>query len=56
MSLIDRAKVLAEIAELGSRVYGLLVDKSRAMYERDAKIKELEREIERLKSKLTGGS
>lgn len=52
MSFFDRAKIVAEIAELGSRVYGLLVDKSRAMHDRDQRIKELERQIAELKARL----
>lgn len=49
----DRAKIAAEIAELMSRVYGLIVDKSRAKYDREQRIKELERQIAELRSKLT---
>lgn len=51
MALFDRAKVAAEIVEIGSRVYGLLVDKSRSNADRDAKIKELERQLAELKAK-----
>ena len=51
MNRFERAKIVAEIAELGSRVYGLLVDKSRAVRDRDQRIKELERQIAELKAK-----
>lgn len=51
MSIIANAKILAEIAELGSRAYGVLVDKGRAMADRDKEIKELKRQIAELKAK-----
>lgn len=53
MSIFDRAKIAAEIAELLSRIYGLVVDKSRAMYDRDQRIKELERQVAELRSRLS---
>lgn len=52
MSIIDRAKVLAEIADLAARAYGLLVDKSRATHERDQRIKALEAQVAELKRKI----
>lgn len=52
MNVFERAKIVAEIAELGSRIYGLVVDKSRAVFDRDQRIKELERQIAELRSKL----
>lgn len=53
MSVINRAKVLAEIAKLGSEVYGLLVDKAlaRRNADRDRKIADLEAQIAELKRK-----
>lgn len=54
MNAFERAKVVAEIAELASRIYGLVVDKSRAMLDRDQRIKELERQVAELKTKLSG--
>lgn len=53
MGAIANAKILAEIADIGSRIYGVMVDKSRAMAEKNAKIKELEKQVEDLKAKLT---
>ncbi len=52
MNVFERAKIVAEIADLMSRVYGLIVDKSRAMLDRDQRIKELERQIAELKAKV----
>lgn len=53
MNIFERAKIAAEIAELGSRIYGLIVDKSRAIFDRDQRIKELERQVAELRSRLT---
>lgn len=55
MSVIDRAKVLAEIVKLGSEVYGLIVDKAlaRSNADRDHKIAELEAQIADLKRKAS---
>jgi len=52
MGVFDRAKIVAEIAEIGSRNYGLVVDKSRAAAERGQKIKELEAQVAELKQRL----
>lgn len=52
MNLFERAKVVAEIAELASRIYGLVVDKSRAMLDRDQRIKELERQLAELRARI----
>jgi hypothetical protein len=52
MGALDRAKTIAEIAELLSRIYGLVVDKGRATRERKQKIKELEAEVTELKKRL----
>jgi hypothetical protein len=54
MNIFERAKVVAEIAELASRIYGLVVDKSRAMFDRDQRIKELERQLAELRARLGG--
>lgn len=53
MNLFERAKIAAEIADLMSRVYGLIVDKSRAGRGRAQRIKELERQVAELRSKLS---
>lgn len=60
MGALTRAKTVAEIAELLARIYGLLVDKSRAKRQRDQEIKELKAQLAELKQKLarrgtTGG-
>lgn len=52
MNLFERAKILAEIADLTARAYGLLVDKSRARHDQAQRIKELERQVAELKAKL----
>lgn len=52
MSIFDRAKTLTEIAELGSRVYAVIVDRSRAAAERDRRIRELETQVAELKGKI----
>lgn len=52
MSFFDRAKIVAEIAKLGSEIYGLIVDKSRAKFDREQRIKELERQVADLKARL----
>lgn len=52
VNIFERAKIMAEIADLGTRAYGLLVDKSRAMLDKDTKIKELEAQIAELKRKV----
>ena len=54
MNIFERAKVVAEIAELASRIYGLVVDKSRALFDRDQRIKELERQLAELRARLGG--
>ncbi len=50
MGAFEKAKILAEIADISSRVYGLLVDKSRSIAADKAKIAELERELAGLKN------
>lgn len=58
MNIFERAKIVAEIADLAdladlaSRVYGLLVDKSRALCDRDARIKDLEAQLAELRRKI----
>lgn len=52
MNVFDKAKIVAEIAEMSSRIYGLLVDKGREIFNRDQKIKELESKIAALEAKL----
>lgn len=52
MNVFERMKIVAEISDLGARVYGLLVDKSRAMHDRDRRIKDLEQQLAELKSRL----
>lgn len=52
MSFFDRAKIAAEIAEMGARIYGIVKDKGREAADRDAKIKALEAELAELKRKL----
>jgi hypothetical protein len=54
MNIFERAKVVAEIAELASRIYGLVVDTSRALFDRDQRIKELERQLAELRARLGG--
>lgn len=51
MSIFDRVKTLAEIADLGTRAYALLVDTSRGVADKDARIKALEAEVAELKKK-----
>ena len=53
MSVLNKAKALAEITKLGSEVYGLLVDKALAKRsaDKDRKIADLEAQIADLKRK-----
>lgn len=53
MNFFEKAKILAEISDLASKAYGILVDKSRAMRDRDDKIRDLERQIAELRSKIS---
>lgn len=53
MSILDRAKTLADIAKIGSEIYGVVVDKSRVMRDRDAKIQRLEDELAELRKKMS---
>jgi ribosomal protein L13E len=52
MSAFARAKTVAEIAEIGARIYGIVVDKRRAAAEQKRKIKELEAQVAELKQKV----
>jgi hypothetical protein len=52
MGAIERAKILADIAEIGARIYGIIRDKSKASADKDAKIKELEAQLAELKKKV----
>lgn len=54
MSILDRLKTLAEISDLGTRAYALLVDKSREAAAKDAKIKQLEVQVSDLNTQITG--
>lgn len=54
MGLLDRGKLVAEIAKLGSEIYATVVDKSRALRDKDARIAALEAERDTLKRKLEG--
>lgn len=51
MSKISSAKILAEIAEISARIYGIVIDKDLAKKnaEKDRKIKELEAQLAELK-------
>jgi hypothetical protein len=51
MAILDRAKIAAEIAKLGSEIYGLIVDKSRSTAADKARIKDLERQLAELKAR-----
>lgn len=52
MGFISNAEIVARIAEISSRIYSTIVDKSRAKLDRENKIKELEKELAELKAKL----
>jgi len=51
MGILDRAKLIADIGEVSSRIYGMIIDKSRDIRDRDEKIAKLEKQIEELKEK-----
>lgn len=51
MGAFDKAKILAEIAEISSRVYGALKDRTRKQIEQEARIKELEKRLAELEKK-----
>lgn len=52
MGLFSKAHLTAEIAKIVAETYALLKDKSRETYERDQKIKDLERQVEELKERM----
>lgn len=54
MGAFDKAKLVAEITEIGSRVYAALADRSKKVAEREAHVKKLEAELAELKKKLGG--
>lgn len=49
---LERTKLFADIAKIGSEIYGLVIDKSRAQRDRDARIKELEKQLAELQAKV----
>jgi hypothetical protein len=52
MKWLERAKIGAEIAEIAADIYATLIDKSRSMAEKDARIKHLEAEKAELMKRL----
>lgn len=52
MSAISDMKIVADIAEVTSRIWKTIRDNSQKEKDRDAKIKELEKQLEELKNDL----
>ena len=52
MGFLDKVRITADIAKITSEIYGLIVEKSRAKADREARIKALEAEVAELKKRM----